>query len=186
MMIFYVLMSERIKVLDRFYAESQEAGSGIVQLASPLRKWFSPTQAPSSTLTRWRHARVPASDFKDWLEFPAASGNLPSSYSKAAILKVERKYVDVLTDLPDVQQAVAYRLGETAVMLGYSKNSEQIFGIDPEDDNYYAVAMGIGKAGLRALPGVLLEKRTFISFPEHTVKGPVLAVPDVPSSILMR
>ena len=126
---------------------------------------------------RWQHARVPAEDITNWVEFPGdpEAGWLPRSYHKAGIILFDREKMDTARNEYGGEHAVAYALG-SAVMYGISHEKE-IFRQKKDDEANYAIAMGIGKGVLSAVPGIWTPDRGFFA-PDVSARAEEIVLTD--------
>jgi hypothetical protein len=160
------MSSYRIRVQDRLYAELLTVGSSLGQTFPAMGAKIGESDHAGFSPVRWHFSRyASATDpiYGDWITFAgnATAGRTPAHYPEAAVLRFDRAATDVYMHAYDGRQAIAYVLGTSAVMAGTSESA--LFGIDPDNEDKYAVAMRIGKGTFKGLPGIVL--------PQHDTLG---------------
>jgi|GEM_PF-6813671 len=117
---------------------------------------------------RWYNAGFPKNLIPNWQSTPGDpnSGLLPRNYASDLLISVDKDTIDGYMNRKGGQQAVVYALG-SAVMVGVDPMRTRIFAEHPDDEDRYAIGMGIGRGRLWAAMGV----RTF--------EGVTLVPPDV-------
>jgi hypothetical protein len=151
-----------IRLQDGAQAETLGVGSAVAMRIPPIARKLGTVSSVSGEPIRWRHARVSASGIDGWLAFEGTeeAGPTPAEYTDAAVFTFPRASIDIARARYGAQHAVAYVLGETAVMLG-TAGDEGLFRVNRENPGYYDVAMRIGQGTLQALPGVRYESGCF-------------------------
>jgi hypothetical protein len=142
-----------IRVRDRLAAEALSYGSAIGQKFPKMAALTG--QAPD---VRWMFMRgTPATDIEEWHDFPGnpSSGILPLHYHDTVVVSFNKEAFDACLGKEGGRKALAYVLGETAIMAGFSDERE-IFGSDPENPERYAVATRIGDGALHTTVGIVL------------------------------
>lgn len=170
------MSNERIRLQDRLIAEVLSAGSAAGQMFPKANAKVGQSDHPGFAPLRWRFVRgLPATSprYEPWITCVGneAAGLTPARYPEAAVLRFSRQGMDSQVHAYRGEQAVAYVLGTSAVMAGTSESA--VFGVDPEDEDLYAVGMRIGKGVLKTLPGIIVSEHG--ATPGIFMRFPVLA-----------
>jgi hypothetical protein len=181
---------DRINPKDALVARTLSAGSMIASvLPKRANLVVKADNVPSYTTTRWRHWGSSADSFGEWAHFNGIgmAGLTPRNYGAAAIVLVDREKMDQFVDHhdPEMQQAVAYRLG-SAVMFGVSPEHNELLGLETPDAEDYSVAMRIGRGPLDAGVGLWSPNhhhRLFLPLEEGVHSGTTMPIAEVPASI---
>jgi hypothetical protein len=163
-------MSENRPALkDTAMARAHELVSIACSHAPVLRRILLDTDAPGYVPARWYRMRGRVQDFPDRPSFPGnkASGLVPSTYRMAAVMEIDREKLDSLRDRMGGVHAVSYDIG-TAAMVGVNEDGGN-FSVSPDDENFYQVAMRVGRGALRAAPGLWVHEQRRFSVPNTAI-----------------
>jgi hypothetical protein len=163
-------MSElRPELKDRTVARLLSIGSAIGSYIPVVGEKVTQTDVPNKVPARWYPLRERADSIAEWVEFPGtdASGKTPRNYREAALININKAKLDNLRENFGGVHAVAYKLG-TAAMVAIMQTRGR-FEEDPEDSNYYQVAMGIGQGPLIATAGLWWREQQSLYVPENSL-----------------
>ncbi len=187
------LESSRPNLKDEICARSLTVGSFVMSRLPPRLNIIQNTKIPSFTNAYWHKALKSAQALGgQWVEYAGTEGssNLPSRYTHAGIILIDREEMDRKLSAYDIAiSAVAYQLG-SAAMIG-SSFKYPILGLEQEDDENYKVALGIGPGPLIAQAGIetpaggrsRANSMLYIPLEKGVRKGPVLGMNEIPITI---
>ena len=176
----------KIRPRDRAWAEIQTLGSRFASHSPKLGAQVRGDQQAQYIPLRWFHARQTVSSIRGWLEFAPddSGGRLPRNYRGAATILLETAALDgYLNNYPDGREAVAYRLGKTAVMVGTHPAGADIFSDSLDGSSQLAIAMRIGRGPLQAVAGLWSPQSGFITNPDLISAGSVQPLADLPAGV---
>lgn len=163
-----------------YYARILSAGSRVGQHLAPSINPANGSNSPFYRPVRWRYASQTDARSIDWLDYePRTEGGIPRprNFKAIAQLSIPKQAFREVKQGLDVHQAVAYKLGESAVMVGLNERglSHKLFDGDPGDSDRYAVGMRIGRGVLHAAMGVYVPSEDrFIALHDEASRGDIV------------
>ena len=175
-------MSERIRFQDRALGSALSVGSAVATRANRVGQMVDGPKQPNSRLLRWRLSPAAVSPDHKWYEFAgnSSAGRTPKQYPDVALFTVLRMPLDALEESVIYKPAVAYALGETAMMVGTTVNNQELLGRPLPHDEYSQIAMRIGKGTLRATVGFVTPDMHFHAFTNYIMDAERLPRSAVP------